>query len=53
MTELNYESMERKIDKVLDAEYINQLGSLGIVDALAFDCPTSTEHPLDSVWKTS
>jgi len=49
MNELNYESMERPIDKVLDAEYINQLGALGLVDATLYEYDV-TPHPEDSQW---
>lgn len=43
------ESLERKIDPVLDAEYISMLGSLGLYDASS-DKYQSTEHPEDDKW---
>lgn len=43
------ESLERPIDPILDAEYINMLGSLGLVHA-EIDSHETPQHSQDSRW---
>ena len=47
--ELFNENLERPYSHQLDDEYVRQLGSLGIVDAL-IDAQPTLSHEEDSVW---